>query len=143
MNQQYSCKKAFKKSSVDFTKHVFREHMKLVNQHYSCCWEPTIAQEQEKGETIIHGLEGDYNKTTARRTMPKLSKDDFWFLEFILREHGDFALEGLCDPWCRRATNEGRKCTSFIATLRTLCGMSKAEYSAGPPGEVKVDLVDS
>lgn len=125
---------AIKKKDLDFIAFAADEHMRLVQNGYSCLWGDASPQHERVRVTeVLDSLAGkcsDNGKTQPSRA--PLTMDDFWFLEFVLAERRDFLLEGIGQPWSGSAESDTRMMERILERLRQAVGLSARDYDLGP-----------
>ena len=113
--------KKLTKNDVDFIAFSLDEHNTLLKRHYGISWERNTALEIKRSEEIKKAME-----LMVKTGTTKISEDDFYFIEFGMKERADFAAEGVGRLWTTSPTSDVTKTVKTIKKLAAICGFKPA-----------------
>ena len=112
------------KMDIEYIRFAMDQHMSFIKDRKikAASWENTPEKEYVRSLTAMNGLKSG-----------TLTKEDFWFVEFVLTEHGDYLLEEkIGESWFDNPAFENRRNSLIIANMKKAIGMSDEEYEFGP-----------
>lgn len=113
---------------IQFIFYAVSQHIDIVKNNRGIAWDASLEKETACLESLRQKLPS--HKGTSR---PKISRDDFWFLEFTLNERKDFINEGLGTPWFQNPRYDSIKTSFLIDRLRRALGITCEELEQGMP----------
>lgn len=116
------------RSDVEFIYYAVNQHMEMVKTHHGMAWDYSLEKEAAYLESLKRRL--PMHQGTE---YPRISRNDFWFLEYTLNERNDFVNEGVGTPWFKAPKYDSLRTSAIINRLRRALGISKEEFENGMP----------